>query len=125
MKTMRCLLVVALALVGCRQTEDDGSPSPESCTMPIEDPTRLTVFPDRALLALDPTTESGLRLHYDPARFATPGERIVEHAARTRVRAALAALRKMGLAKVIVSTPAGWMLDPAMPLIRVKEDQAR
>jgi predicted ATPase len=50
-----------------------------------------------------------------------PGERIVEHAARTRVRVALAALRKMGLARAIVSTRAGWMIDPTIRVIRVNE----
>lgn len=78
----RIVVTAALALhaatSGCDTTQPldastrdarpiDGGPT---CTVALDDPATLTTFPDRALLTDDPTTETGRRLHYDPARYS-------------------------------------------------------
>jgi hypothetical protein len=45
-----------------------------------------------------------------------PGERIVPSAAANRVRVALSALRRAGLATLIDRADGGWRLDPAQPV---------
>jgi hypothetical protein len=48
-----------------------------------------------------------------------PGERMLEAAARQRVRTALATLRRVGLRDVLRSDPRGWFLDPAPTALKI------
>lgn len=50
---------------------------------------------------------------------AWPGERALASAGTHRVRVALASLRKMGLRELLVTTPDGYLLATATPLVRV------
>ena len=47
-----------------------------------------------------------------------PGERIIERAARARVYAAVRSLRRLGLGDALQTHPDGYMLDPAVRLLR-------
>ncbi len=49
---------------------------------------------------------------------AWPGERLRAEAAKNRVRVAIAALRSLGLREVLLSRDAGYVLDPAVVLVR-------
>ncbi|NUP06014.1 MAG: hypothetical protein HOW73_08145 [Polyangiaceae bacterium] len=70
----------SLPLVGCGDSSDpppdDGGPDPETCTIQLDDPTTITTFPDRSMLVEDATTETGLRLHYDPERYSDLTEKL-------------------------------------------------
>jgi len=57
---------------------DAGMPDAPTCTIQIEDPSDdgLTTFPDRSLLADDPTTESGQRVVLDVERYAELARRL-------------------------------------------------
>ncbi len=63
-----------------------------------------------ATLSLDALREAGW-----------PGERMKPEAAANRVHVALSNLRKLGLGELLQSTPDGWRLDPAVPLLRCRE----
>jgi tetratricopeptide (TPR) repeat protein len=49
-----------------------------------------------------------------------PDERFVGHAGRTRLHTLVFALRGLGLRDVIQSTPAGYCLDPSLPVVRAE-----
>jgi predicted ATPase len=44
-----------------------------------------------------------------------PGEKVVPYSARNRLHVAMATLRRLGLRTVLLSTDAGYLLDPAIP----------
>jgi predicted ATPase len=48
-----------------------------------------------------------------------PGERIMQKAGATRVYTALSALRRLGLRRVLLRRSGGYLLDPAVPIVRV------
>jgi tetratricopeptide (TPR) repeat protein len=49
-----------------------------------------------------------------------PGERMLAAAGAHRVRVAIATLRKLGLRDLLVTTPAGYLLSPDVPLARAR-----
>ena len=49
-----------------------------------------------------------------------PGERILPSAAPNRFHNAMAVLRTLGLRGMLVTTEEGYMLDPAITVVRVK-----
>lgn len=51
-----------------------------------------------------------------------PGERMVPSAGANRVYVALTTLRKLGLRKYLLSQDDGYLLDPAMPVVRSSDD---
>ncbi len=51
-----------------------------------------------------------------------PGERVLADAGAHRVRVALSTLRKLGLKAVLVTTPAGYVLDPATKVATASGD---
>lgn len=46
------------------------------------------------------------------------GERVLPRAGANRVRVALSTLRNLGLRAVLLSRPDGWLLDPAVSVVR-------
>jgi hypothetical protein len=53
-----------------------------------------------------------------------PGERVLPDAGAHRVRVALSTLRKLGLKSVLVTTPTGYVLDPAQKVVTASEATA-
>lgn len=47
-----------------------------------------------------------------------PGETVNPETAANRLRVAICRLRQLGLETTIVTTSSGWMLDPAVPVVR-------
>lgn len=73
-----------------------------------------------AALAAGHSTSRGVALA--PAALvdeAWPGERVLESAAATRLRVAIATLRKMGLKPYLRTGPSGYLLDPEAQVERV------
>ncbi|MFO0550373.1 MAG: tetratricopeptide repeat protein [Polyangiaceae bacterium] len=50
--------------------------------------------------------------------FGWPGERVLPEAGTERVYTAIATLRKLGLRKLLLSRDDGYLLDPAIPVVR-------
>jgi hypothetical protein len=50
------------------------------------------------------------------AEAGWPGERILVEAAATRVRVAIATLRKLGLREVLLTRDEGYLIDPEVDL---------
>ena len=95
--------------------------------LPGETRTEIARFGNaaRILHALADAAErqSGVSLDADMLiEAAWPGERLVLEAARNRLSVALAKLRKLGLREVIQRTREGWRLDPAWPVVLLRED---
>jgi hypothetical protein len=49
-----------------------------------------------------------------------PGERILPKAGATRVYTALSTLRRLGLRGALLRRSGGYLLDPSLPIVRVR-----
>jgi tetratricopeptide (TPR) repeat protein len=77
----------------------------------------LALLLDR--LAVERLARPGAPLPSEALQSAAwPGEKILHAAGAHRVRVAVATLRKLGLREHLLTTPEGYMLDPAVPAIR-------
>jgi hypothetical protein len=97
----------------------------------LSDGGRITLPPNRAnraiLAALARARVDRPGQGLDVAELAEvgwPGERLARHAASVRVRAALSALRKLGLGDAIVRAEPGWCVDPAVPVRVIARERA-